>query len=95
MDAAARQFSEAYDGGVAPMEFVNSMRRQHKLIMGIGHRVKSVGAESVGIQTNMVWTGNRQAERHTDRYTDRHTNTHRQTHRQTLVVHTHSVHQVF
>jgi ATP citrate (pro-S)-lyase len=42
LDAAARQFSEAYDGGVTPMEFVNSMRRQHKLIMGIGHRVKSL-----------------------------------------------------
>ena len=42
LDGAARQFSGAYDSGMIPMEFVNSMRRQHKLILGIGHRVKSV-----------------------------------------------------
>ena len=42
MDGAARQFSEAYDAGLAPMEFVNKMRKEGTLIMGIGHRVKSV-----------------------------------------------------
>ena len=42
LDGAAKQFSGAYDSGMIPMEFVNSMRRQHKLILGIGHRVKSV-----------------------------------------------------
>ncbi|XP_077979169.1 ATP-citrate synthase-like [Glandiceps talaboti] len=42
LDAAARQFSEAYDAGLIPMEFVNKMRKEHKLIMGIGHRVKSI-----------------------------------------------------
>ena len=42
LDGAARQFSGAYDSGLIPMEFVNSMRKQHKLILGIGHRVKSV-----------------------------------------------------
>ena len=26
------------------MEFVNKMRKEHKLIMGIGHRVKSVSS---------------------------------------------------
>lgn len=35
-------FSEAYDGGWHPQEFVNNMRKQGKLIMGIGHRVKSI-----------------------------------------------------
>jgi len=25
-----------------PMDFVNKMRKEHQLIMGIGHRVKSV-----------------------------------------------------
>jgi len=35
-------FSEAYDSGIEPMEFVNSMRKKGKLILGIGHRVKSV-----------------------------------------------------
>ncbi|XP_049953554.1 ATP-citrate synthase [Schistocerca serialis cubense] len=42
LDGAARQFSEAYDTGLIPMEFVNSMRSKGQLIMGIGHRVKSI-----------------------------------------------------
>lgn len=42
LDAAARQFSEAYDAGLHPMDFVNSMRKKGELIMGIGHRVKSI-----------------------------------------------------
>ena len=42
LDAAARQFSEAYDAGQHPMEFVNAMRKKGELIMGIGHRVKSI-----------------------------------------------------
>lgn len=49
LDEAARQFSEAYDAGMPPMEFVNSMRRQHKLIMGIGHRVKSVSVPAITV----------------------------------------------
>ena len=42
LDAAAKEFSEAYDAGMIPMEFVNSKRKKGELIMGIGHRVKSV-----------------------------------------------------
>ncbi|XP_041367223.1 ATP-citrate synthase-like isoform X2 [Gigantopelta aegis] len=42
LDAAAKQFSDAYDLGLIPMEFVNDMRKKGKLIMGIGHRVKSI-----------------------------------------------------
>ncbi|MCL4131765.1 UNVERIFIED_CONTAM: hypothetical protein GTU68_058027 [Idotea baltica] len=42
LDGAARQFSEAYDAGSDPMDFVNDMRKKGKLIMGIGHRVKSL-----------------------------------------------------
>uniref|UniRef100_A0A224YTI9 ATP-citrate synthase n=1 Tax=Rhipicephalus zambeziensis TaxID=60191 RepID=A0A224YTI9_9ACAR len=42
LDAAARQFSEAYNSRQIPMEFVNSMRKKGILIMGIGHRVKSI-----------------------------------------------------
>jgi len=42
LDGAAKQFSEAYDTGLIPMEFVNSMRKKGQLIMGIGHRVKSI-----------------------------------------------------
>ena len=42
LDGAARQFSAAFDEGKLPNEFVNEMRKKHQLIMGIGHRVKSV-----------------------------------------------------
>lgn len=35
-------FSEAYDAGLHPQEFVNNTRKKGKLIMGIGHRVKSI-----------------------------------------------------
>lgn len=42
LDAAAKQISEAYYTGLAPMEFVNKMRKEGKLIMGVGHRVKSL-----------------------------------------------------
>ena len=37
-------FSQGLDSGQAPMEFVNDMRKKGQLIMGIGHRVKSVSA---------------------------------------------------
>jgi citrate synthase len=46
LDGAAKQFSEGYDAGMIPMEFVNTMRKKGQLIMGIGHRVKSVSLES-------------------------------------------------
>jgi len=42
LDGAAKEFSEAYDTGLIPMEFVNAMRKKGQLIMGIGHRVKSI-----------------------------------------------------
>lgn len=42
LDGAAKQFTEAYDSGLIPMEFVNQMRKKGSLIMGIGHRVKSI-----------------------------------------------------
>lgn len=42
LDGAAKQFTEAYDAGLIPMEMVNSMRKKGQLIMGIGHRVKSI-----------------------------------------------------
>ncbi|XP_019739019.1 ATP-citrate synthase-like isoform X2 [Hippocampus comes] len=42
LDAAAKQFSKAFDSGMLPMEFVNKMKKDGKLIMGIGHRVKSI-----------------------------------------------------
>ncbi|KAK3912870.1 ATP-citrate synthase [Frankliniella fusca] len=50
LDGAAKQFSEAYDSGAIPMEFVNDMRKKGKLIMGIGHRVKSVNNPDKRVQ---------------------------------------------
>eukprot|EP00050_Salpingoeca_kvevrii_P006445 m.289422 g.289422 ORF g.289422 m.289422 type:complete len:1078 (+) comp12131_c0_seq1:124-3357(+) len=41
LDASAQMFREAYDAGWAPHEMVANNRKSHKLIMGIGHRVKS------------------------------------------------------
>ncbi|KAJ2523133.1 ATP citrate lyase subunit 1 [Coemansia sp. RSA 2049] len=41
LDGAADLFSGAYDKGLTPREFVDSMRRQNKLILGIGHKIKS------------------------------------------------------
>ncbi|KAL7750271.1 ATP citrate lyase subunit 1 [Sorochytrium milnesiophthora] len=41
LDGAADQFSVAYDKNLTPREFVDSMRRQNKLILGIGHKIKS------------------------------------------------------
>lgn len=40
-------FSQGLDSGQAPMEFVNDMRKKGQLIMGIGHRVKSVSRENI------------------------------------------------
>ncbi|WFD44351.1 ATP citrate synthase [Malassezia psittaci] len=42
LDNAAREFSAAYDHGLTPREFVDKMRKENKLIPGIGHRIKSV-----------------------------------------------------
>jgi len=41
LDGAAQSFSSAYDKGLSPQEFVDSMRKQHQLILGIGHKIKS------------------------------------------------------
>ncbi|GAB6025154.1 hypothetical protein CHUAL_010577 [Chamberlinius hualienensis] len=50
LDAAAKQFSEGYDSGIIPMEFVNSMRKKGQLIMGVGHRVKSINNPDMRVQ---------------------------------------------
>ncbi|KAK3706937.1 ATP citrate lyase subunit 1 [Vermiconidia calcicola] len=41
LDGAAEEFTRAYDKGMSPRDFVDTMRRENKLIPGIGHRVKS------------------------------------------------------
>lgn len=42
LDEAAKMFSEAYDQKMTPKEFVEKTRKANKLIMGIGHKVKSL-----------------------------------------------------
>jgi ATP citrate (pro-S)-lyase len=42
LDGAAEMFTRAVDAGTSPKEFVEEMRKQNKLIMGIGHKVKSI-----------------------------------------------------
>lgn len=42
LDDAAAMFAEASDGGVGAEQFVKDMRKENKLIMGIGHRIKSL-----------------------------------------------------
>eukprot|EP00127_Corallochytrium_limacisporum_P006078 Clim_evm27s218 gene=Clim_evmTU27s218 len=50
LDGAAQQFSTAYDAGMSPQQFVNTMRKQHKLIMGIGHKVKSINNPDMRVE---------------------------------------------
>lgn len=42
LDGAAQMFTEAYDKGLLPHEFVTESKKSKKLIMGIGHRIKSI-----------------------------------------------------
>ena len=41
LDGSAQMFAEAYDKNMTPQEFVTSMRKSNKLILGIGHKIKS------------------------------------------------------
>ncbi|KAH0490498.1 hypothetical protein TgHK011_001965 [Trichoderma gracile] len=41
LDGAAEEFTKAFDKNLSPRDFVDSMRKQNKLIPGIGHRIKS------------------------------------------------------
>jgi ATP citrate (pro-S)-lyase len=42
IDGAAQMFSQAYDAGMTPQEFVNHMKSKGVNIQGIGHRIKSI-----------------------------------------------------
>eukprot|EP00391_Amoebophrya_sp_Ameob2_P003226 CAMPEP_0179008908 /NCGR_PEP_ID=MMETSP0795-20121207/15985_1 /TAXON_ID=88552 /ORGANISM="Amoebophrya sp., Strain Ameob2" /LENGTH=1129 /DNA_ID=CAMNT_0020704061 /DNA_START=81 /DNA_END=3470 /DNA_ORIENTATION=- len=41
LDAAAKSFTKAFDAGLAPRDYVDTMKKKNELIMGIGHRIKS------------------------------------------------------
>lgn len=42
LDDAARMFTDAVDSGMDAATFVNTMRKKNTLIMGIGHRVRTI-----------------------------------------------------
>merc|ERR1711959_840867 len=42
LDDAAAMFSKAVDSGVSPKDFIDKMKKSNQLIMGIGHRIKSL-----------------------------------------------------
>jgi len=42
LDDAAKMFADALDSGVSPKDFIEKMKRTNQLIMGIGHRIKSL-----------------------------------------------------
>merc|ERR1719414_56622 len=42
LDDAARMFADAHDSGVSPKDFIEKMKKTNQLIMGIGHRIKSL-----------------------------------------------------
>jgi ATP citrate (pro-S)-lyase len=42
IDGAAQMFSDAYDRGLTPFQFVEEMKRKGENIQGIGHLIKSV-----------------------------------------------------
>jgi len=42
LDDAARQFSGAHDAGTSPKDFIDGMKKRNQLVMGIGHRIKSL-----------------------------------------------------
>ncbi|XP_072105741.1 ATP-citrate synthase-like [Mobula birostris] len=50
LDAAAKQFSKAFDSSLIAMDFVNKMKKEGRLIMGIGHRVKSINNPDMRVQ---------------------------------------------
>jgi len=50
LDDAAKMFSEAYDSGVSPKGFVDTMKKENKLIMGIGHRIKSLANPDMRVE---------------------------------------------
>lgn len=50
LDAAAKQFSKAFDSSLIAMDFVNKMKKEGKLIMGIGHRVKSINNPDMRVE---------------------------------------------
>jgi len=50
LDEAAVVFTEASDSGTSPQDFVKQMRLSNRLIMGIGHKVKSLSNPDMRVE---------------------------------------------
>jgi ATP citrate (pro-S)-lyase len=50
LDDAANMFMEAVDNGVDASSFVNNMRKKNVLIMGIGHRIRTMQNPDMRVQ---------------------------------------------
>jgi len=42
LDDAAKMFSDASDSGISPKAFIDKCKKENRLVMGIGHRIKSL-----------------------------------------------------
>ena len=49
LDDAAQMFTKAHDSGMTPAGFVKMCKNENKLIMGIGHRIKSLANPDVRV----------------------------------------------
>eukprot|EP00923_Selenidium_pygospionis_P047657 GHVN01082268.1.p1 GENE.GHVN01082268.1~~GHVN01082268.1.p1 ORF type:complete len:1155 (-),score=211.69 GHVN01082268.1:127-3591(-) len=49
-DQAAQQFLDAYRTGITPEDFVVSMKNKNQLIMGVGHKIKTVHNPDMRVQ---------------------------------------------
>lgn len=47
LDDAAKMFTDAHDSGLSAADFVKRCKNENKLIMGIGHRIKSLANPDV------------------------------------------------
>eukprot|EP00927_Polykrikos_kofoidii_P066396 TRINITY_DN61_c0_g1_i3.p1 TRINITY_DN61_c0_g1~~TRINITY_DN61_c0_g1_i3.p1 ORF type:complete len:526 (+),score=94.69 TRINITY_DN61_c0_g1_i3:197-1579(+) len=50
LDDAAKMFVAAHDAGTTPKDFVDYMKKSNQLIMGIGHRIKSLSNPDLRVE---------------------------------------------
>jgi ATP citrate (pro-S)-lyase len=50
LDDAAKMFVAAHDAGTSPKDFVDYMKKSNQLIMGIGHRIKSLSNPDLRVE---------------------------------------------
>merc|ERR1711869_44608 len=50
LDDAAQMFSDAYDSGITPKDFIDRCKKNNQLVMGIGHRIKSLANPDMRVE---------------------------------------------